>query len=74
MYESLTPMEYLISSPVSTISAGCGEGAFQRFDRNLRHRAVSRPTHFELSKGTRQKLLIASALIHRPEVLFLESR
>jgi ABC-2 type transport system ATP-binding protein len=73
MYETLTPVEYLdfVASlyhidPV--IAAG-------RFNDLL---GVFDITHFkdqriaELSKGTRQKVLIASALVHKPDVLFLD--
>ncbi|HOJ02601.1 MAG TPA: ABC transporter ATP-binding protein [Bacteroidota bacterium] len=73
MYESLTPMEYL--DFVSSLYHLKPDVAVARFNdlieifgiAQYRDQRIS-----ELSKGTRQKLLIASALIHRPEVLFLD--
>ena len=73
LYESLTAREYLelIASlyhlPAGTTPARVEE-MLARFD--LSHAIDQRLSEF--SKGMKQKVLIASALMHRPEVLFLD--
>ncbi|MFZ1731015.1 MAG: ABC transporter ATP-binding protein [Bacteroidota bacterium] len=73
MYESLTPAEYLdfVASlhhldPV--LAASRFNDLLELFD--ILHAKDQRMTEF--SKGMKQKVLICSALIHRPDVLFLD--
>jgi ABC-2 type transport system ATP-binding protein len=73
MYETLTPDEYLDLV-----------AALHHLDRSVARRRVTelfglfellqvrRQRLFELSKGTKQKVLVAAALVHNPEVLFLD--
>jgi ABC-2 type transport system ATP-binding protein len=73
LYESLTAREYLelIAALYHLPSPGTGtrvEEMLARFD--LSHAMDQRLSEF--SKGMKQKVLIASALMHRPEVLFLD--
>ena len=73
LYESLTAREYLelVASlyhlPAASTPARVEE-MLSRFD--LSHAIDQRLSEF--SKGMKQKVLIASALMHRPEVLFLD--
>jgi len=73
MYDSLTPGEFLdfVSSLYHLdpeVAKNRYNDLFEIFD--ITHFRDQRIT--ELSKGTKQKVLIASALVHRPEVLFLD--
>ena len=73
LYESLTAREYLelVASLYHLPGPGAAqriEDMLQRFD--LAHAIDQRLSEF--SKGMKQKVLIASALMHRPEVLFLD--
>ncbi len=73
MYESLTPAEYL--DFVASLYHLDPELAESRFNDLLEvfgilHVRDQRMT--EMSKGMKQKVLISSALIHRPDVLFLD--
>jgi ABC-2 type transport system ATP-binding protein len=73
LYESLTAREYLelVASLYHLPAPGAAhriEEMLQRFD--LAHAIDQRLSEF--SKGMKQKVLIASALMHRPEVLFLD--
>jgi ABC-2 type transport system ATP-binding protein len=73
LYESLSAREYLelIASLYHLPASGAAhriEDMLQRFD--LAHAIDQRLSEF--SKGMKQKVLIASALMHRPEVLFLD--
>ena len=73
LYESLTAREYLelVASlyhlPAASTPARVEE-MLSRFD--LSHAIDQRLSEF--SKGMKQKVLVASALMHRPEVLFLD--
>jgi ABC-2 type transport system ATP-binding protein len=73
MYESLTPAEYL--DFVASLYHLDPELAESRFNDlldvfDILHVRDQRMT--EMSKGMKQKVLISSALIHRPDVLFLD--
>jgi ABC-2 type transport system ATP-binding protein len=73
LYESLTAREYLelVASLYHLPAAAAAhriEEMLQRFD--LAHAIDQRLSEF--SKGMKQKVLIASALMHRPDVLFLD--
>jgi ABC-2 type transport system ATP-binding protein len=73
LYESLSAREYLelIASLYRLPAPGAAhriEEMLQRFD--LAHAIDQRLSEF--SKGMKQKVLIASALMHRPDVLFLD--
>jgi len=73
LYESLTAREYLelVASLYHLPAPGAAhriEEMLQRFE--LAHAIDQRLSEF--SKGMKQKVLIASALMHRPEVLFLD--
>ncbi|MDT8324404.1 MAG: ABC transporter ATP-binding protein [Bacteroidota bacterium] len=73
MYESLTPAEYL--DFVASLYHLDPELAESRFNDLLEvfgilHVRDQRMT--EMSKGMKQKVLISSALLHRPDVLFLD--
>jgi len=73
MYESLTPAEYL--DFVASLYHLDPELAESRFNDlldvfGILHARDQRMT--EMSKGMKQKVLISSALIHRPDVLFLD--
>src|SRR5919106_1215024 len=73
LYESLTAREYLelvaclYHEPRDTVRQRVDE-LLERFDlSDARDQRLS-----EYSKGMKQKVLIASALMHRPDVLFLD--
>ena len=73
LYESLTAREYLelIASLYHLPPRGAGgriEEMLGRFDLSA---AIDQRLS-EFSKGMKQKVLIASALMHRPDVLFLD--
>jgi ABC-2 type transport system ATP-binding protein len=73
MYESLTPAEYLdFVSSLYHLDPVAAEARFndllEIFD--ILHARDQRLS--ELSKGMKQKVLISSALLHGPEVLFLD--
>ena len=74
LYESLTAREYLELDRVALPPAGRRHAlrASRRCWRasSLAHAIDQRLSEF--SKGMKQKVLIASALMHRPEVLFLD--
>ena len=73
LYESLSAREYLelIASLYHLPRAGAAYRIQEMLDRfDLSNAIDQRLTEF--SKGMKQKVLIASALMHRPEVLFLD--
>jgi ABC-2 type transport system ATP-binding protein len=73
LYESLTAREYL--DVIASLYHLPREGALQRIDELLDRFELSAARDqrlSEFSKGMKQKVLIASALMHRPEVLFLD--
>ncbi|MBR9977447.1 MAG: ABC transporter ATP-binding protein [Bacteroidetes bacterium] len=73
MYETLTPSEYL--DFVASLYHLDPEAAETRFNDLLELFDMLQAKDqrmAEFSKGMKQKVLIASALIHRPEVLFLD--
>jgi ABC-2 type transport system ATP-binding protein len=73
MYETLTPVEYL--DFVASLYHIDPSVATNRFNDLIEIFDITRfrdQRIAELSKGTRQKVLIASALVHKPDVLFLD--
>jgi ABC-2 type transport system ATP-binding protein len=73
MYDTLTPVEYL--DFVASLYHIDPSVASNRFNDLLEIFDITRfrdQRIAELSKGTRQKVLIASALVHKPDVLFLD--
>jgi ABC-2 type transport system ATP-binding protein len=73
LYESLTAREYLeLIASLYHLASGTApariEEMLARFDLS---QAIDQRLS-EFSKGMKQKVLIASALMHRPEVLFLD--
>ncbi len=73
MYDTLTPVEYL--DFVASLYHIDPTLAASRFNDLLGIFDITRYKDqriAELSKGTRQKVLIASALVHKPDVLFLD--
>ena len=73
LYESLTAREFL--DVIASLYHEPAAGAQQRIDELLDRfgLAGSKDQRLsEFSKGMKQKVLIASALMHRPEVLFLD--
>lgn len=73
MYDTLTPVEYL--DFVASLYHIDPSVASHRFNDLLEIFDIMRfrdQRIAELSKGTRQKVLIASALVHKPDVLFLD--
>jgi ABC-2 type transport system ATP-binding protein len=73
MYDNLTAAEYLelvacLHHIVPTAAASRIDELLDLFDlASVRHQRVT-----EYSKGMRQKVVLAAALIHRPDVLFLD--
>ena len=73
MYENLTPAEYLdFVASLYHLDPAVAESRFNDLLElfgilDARDQRIS-----EFSKGMKQKVLISSALIHRPEVLFLD--
>jgi len=73
LYESLSAREYL--ELVASLYHLPREGAAHRIEEMLDRFELSPAIDqrlSEFSKGMKQKVLIASALMHRPEVLFLD--
>jgi ABC-2 type transport system ATP-binding protein len=73
LYESLTAREFL--DVIASLYHEPRDGAHQRIDELLDRfglAAAKDQRLSEFSKGMKQKVLIASALMHRPEVLFLD--
>jgi ABC-2 type transport system ATP-binding protein len=73
LYESLTAREFL--DVIASLYHEPSAGAHQRIDELLDRfglAAAKDQRLSEFSKGMKQKVLIASALMHRPEVLFLD--
>jgi ABC-2 type transport system ATP-binding protein len=73
LYESLTAREYL--QLIASLHHQEPGSARERVDELLERfdlAAVRDQRLIEYSKGMKQKVLIASALMHRPEVLFLD--
>jgi ABC-2 type transport system ATP-binding protein len=73
LYESLTAREFL--DVIASLYHEPSAGAHQRIDELLDRfgLAASKDQRLsEFSKGMKQKVLIASALMHRPEVVFLD--
>jgi ABC-2 type transport system ATP-binding protein len=73
LYESLTAREYL--ELIASLYHLPRAGALPRIDELLDRLGLSEARDHrlnEFSKGMKQKVLIASALMHRPEVLFLD--
>jgi ABC-2 type transport system ATP-binding protein len=73
LYESLTPAEYLeLVASLHHIEPEVANARIEElldlFDlSDVRHQRMT-----EFSKGMKQKVLISAALIHKPEVLFLD--
>jgi ABC-2 type transport system ATP-binding protein len=73
LYESLTAREFL--DVIASLHHESSRGAGQRIDELLDRfdlAAAKDQRLSEFSKGMKQKVVIASALMHRPEVLFLD--
>jgi ABC-2 type transport system ATP-binding protein len=73
LYESLSAREYL--ELIASLYHLPREGAAHRIEEMLERFELSQAIDqrlSEFSKGMKQKVLIASALMHRPEVLFLD--
>ena len=73
LYESLTAREFL--DVIASLHHEAGAAARQRIDELLDRfdlAAAKDQRLSEFSKGMKQKVVIASALMHRPEVLFLD--
>jgi ABC-2 type transport system ATP-binding protein len=73
MYESLSPAEYL--ELVACLHHLNPKAAVSRMDELLELFGILDVKHqrmTEFSKGMKQKVLISAALIHKPEVLFLD--
>jgi len=73
LYEALTPDEYLamVGALHHLDSRACAARAAELLDLfNLADKRDERLA--TLSKGMKQKVLIAAAILHRPEVLFLD--
>jgi ABC-2 type transport system ATP-binding protein len=73
LYESLTAREFL--DVIASLYHEPPEGAGQRIEELLDRfglAAAKDQRLSEFSKGMKQKVLIASALMHRPEVVFLD--
>jgi ABC-2 type transport system ATP-binding protein len=73
LYESLSAREYL--ELIASLYHLPREGAAHRIEEMLDRFDLSTAIDqrlTEFSKGMKQKVLIASALMHRPEVLFLD--
>jgi ABC-2 type transport system ATP-binding protein len=73
LYESLTPAEYL--ELVACLHHLDPKAAATRMDELLELFGILDVKHqrmTEFSKGMKQKVLISGALIHKPEVLFLD--
>jgi len=73
LYESLTPAEYL--DLVASLHHLDRSAASARVDEMLDLFGLTDAMHqrmSEFSKGMKQKVLISAALIHNPEVLFLD--
>ena len=73
LYESLSAREYLelIGSLYHLPAAGTAQRVEELLERFGLSQAIDQRLS-EFSKGMKQKVLIASALMHRPEVLFLD--
>jgi ABC-2 type transport system ATP-binding protein len=73
LYESLTPSEYM--ELVACLHHLEPKAAASRMDELLELFGILHVKHqrmTEFSKGMKQKVLISAALIHKPEVLFLD--
>jgi ABC-2 type transport system ATP-binding protein len=73
LYESLSAREYL--ELIGSLYHLPADGTAQRVEELLERFGLSQAIDqrlSEFSKGMKQKVLIASALMHRPEVLFLD--
>jgi ABC-2 type transport system ATP-binding protein len=73
LYESLTPAEYL--ELVACLHHISPEKARVRIDELLDLFGLKKEKHrrmTEFSKGMKQKVVISAALVHKPEVLFLD--
>jgi ABC-2 type transport system ATP-binding protein len=73
LYESLTPAEYL--EMVACLHHLDPKVAGNRMDELLELFGILQVKHqrmTEFSKGMRQKVIISAALIHKPDVLFLD--
>ena len=73
LYESLTAREFL--DVIASLYHEPAKGARQRIDELLDRFGLDASKDqrlSEFSKGMKQKVLIASALMHRPEVVFLD--
>ncbi|MCB2203977.1 ABC transporter ATP-binding protein [bacterium] len=73
MYESLTPAEYLdFVASLYHLDPELAESRFNDLLDVFGILDVRDQRMTEMSKGMKQKVLISSALIHRPDVLFLD--
>ncbi len=73
MYETLTPAEYLdFVASLYHLDAALAESRFYDLLDLFGILDAKDQRMAEFSKGMKQKVLIASALIHRPDVLFLD--
>lgn len=73
MYENLTPSEYLdFVASLYHLDPAAAESRFNELLDLFGILDAKDQRMAEFSKGMKQKVLISSALIHRPEVLFLD--
>jgi len=73
MYETLTPSEYLdFVASLYHLDPALAEWRFNDLLELFGILDAKDQRMAEFSKGMKQKVLISSALIHRPEVLFLD--
>jgi ABC-2 type transport system ATP-binding protein len=73
LYETLSPDEYLeLVGCLHHLDAGTRKARADELLDLFSLTAVRGKRLFELSKGTKQKVVIAASLLHKPDVLFLD--
>src|SRR5947207_13326996 len=73
LYESLSPDEYLeLMACLYHLDPRTAKSRREELLELFGLTAVSRQRMTEFSKGMKQKVVIAAALIHKPDVLFLD--
>lgn len=73
LYESLTPLEYLeLIACLHHLEPRAARGRAQELIDLFGLREAATQQMAEFSKGMKQKVVLSAALIHRPEVLFLD--